>query len=92
MRNFLKELGIEAVGYFSDNNNYIVDIENSDDFNKVFSKLDNCDLLEEDEDFSVVNVNASNIMYFSDKYTINLIADYDENKYKLVISDGDNNE
>ena len=92
MRNFLKELGIEAVGYFSDNNNYIVDIENSDDFNKVFSKLDNSDLLEEDEDLSVVNVNASNIMYFSDDYTINLIADYDEDKYKLVISNRDNNE
>ena len=92
MRELLKKIGIDISGYYSDNDNYIIDLEDSDEFNKLFSKLDNSDLLEENEDSSVVNTEVSNIMYYSNDFILNLIADYDSDSYKLVVSPKDDYE
>lgn len=85
MKELLKELKINDIGYWSDNHNYIIDFETDDQFNSVLSKLESSNLVEEDVDSSIANINVSNIVYFNDQYTLNLIADFDQNIYKLVI-------
>jgi phosphoribosylaminoimidazole (AIR) synthetase len=94
MKNLLKEIGINEVGYYSKDNNYVIDLENSDHFNKVFSKLQKSDKVEENEDSSVINLNVSNVLFVSDSYAFNIIADFDQDLYKLVITEleGDNND
>ena len=87
MKDFLKSIGITQTGYFNNDKNYIIDIESSDEFNRIFSKLNNNDALEENEDSSVVNLNVSNILYLSEEYSLNLIADFNQNIYKLVVTD-----
>lgn len=87
MRDFLSEIGIDNEGEFTSSGNYIVDIEDSDEFNRIFSKLDKSDLVDENEESSVVNVDVTNILYFSAKYSLNLIADFKQDVYKLVITD-----
>ena len=87
MIDFLKRLGINSEGETTSNGSYVIDISDSDEFNKIFSKLDKSELIEENEDSSVVNVNVSNILYFSDKFSLNLIADFKQDIYKLVVTD-----
>ena len=87
MKDFLSQMDIHNEGEFTSSGNYIVDIEDSDEFNRIFSKLDKSDLVDENEDSSVVNLDVTNILYFSDKYSLNLIADFKQDIYKLVVTD-----
>lgn len=87
MKDILKKIGINEVGYHSDDGNYIIDFENSDQFNKAFSRLEKSDLVEENEDSSVIDLNVSNVMYVGDDYSFNLIAEFEQDIYKLVVSE-----
>lgn len=87
MKNLLKELGINEVGYYSKENNYVIDLDDSNHFNKIFSKLQKNDKVEENEDSSVVNLSVSNVLFLTDNYSLNLIADFDQNIYKLVVTE-----
>ena len=86
MEEFLKQIGITEEGHETTDGNYVVDLDDSDHFNKIFSKLDKSDLVEENEDSSVVNVNITNILYIGDEYAVNLVADFNEDAYKLVVT------
>lgn len=87
MKDLLSKIGIDDAGYFSKDKNYVIDFENSDQFNQVFSKLDKSDLVEENEDSSVVNLNVTNILYVADGFSLNLIADFSADTYKLVVTE-----
>lgn len=87
MKDLLRKLGINEAGHRSTNNDYIIDLDDSDHFNRIFSKLDKSDLLDENEDSSVVNLEITNILYMADGYTLNLIADFEQDIYKLVITE-----
>ena len=87
MKELLRKIGITEAGYFSSNNNYVIDFDNSDEYNKAFSKLDRTDLVEENDDTSVINMSVSNIMYSNDDFSLNLIADFDNDTYKLVVTE-----
>lgn len=85
MKELLKKIGITQPGYFSSDDNYVIDIESSEQYNKIFSLLDKSDLVEENEDSSVANISVSNILYSNDDFSLNLIADFDQDIYKLVV-------
>lgn len=87
MKELLKNIGINEIGHFSSNNNYVIDFDSVTDYNKAFSKLDKTNLVTENEDSSVVNVSVSNILYSNDDFSLNLIADFDNDTYKLVVTD-----
>lgn len=87
MKEFLKKLGINEIGYFTEDDNYIIDLENSNDFNRIYGILDNSDIIEENEDASVVNLDVTNVIYFCEEFAINLIADFTQNEYRLVVSE-----
>ena len=87
MKEFLKELGITEVGYSTEDGNYVIDLESSDEFNRVYGKLDNSDLIEENEDASIVNLDVTNIIYFSDDFALNLIADFTQDEYRIVVTE-----
>ena len=86
MKEFLKQIGITDEGHETTDGNSVVDLKDSDHFNKVFSKLDKSELVDENEDSSVVNVNITNILYIGDEYAINLVADFDQDTYKIVVT------
>ena len=87
MKDILKEIGINESGYYSEDGNYIIDFENSNQFNKAFSRLEKSDLVEENEDSSVIDLNVSNVMYVGDDYSFNLIAEFEQDIYRLVVSE-----
>ena len=87
MKDILKKIGITEAGYFSEDGNYIVDFENSNQFNKAFSRLEKSDEVEENEDSSVIDLNVSNVLYVNDDYSFNLIAEFEQDVYRLVVSE-----
>lgn len=86
MRELLRRIGITSPGYHTKDDNYVIDFEDSNEFNKAFSRLDKSSEVEENDDASVINLNVSNVLYSNNEFTLNLIADFDQNTYKLVVS------
>jgi hypothetical protein len=84
LEKFLEKLGITQVGHYTKTNTYIIDIEDSDEYGKIYSLLDKSSEIEEDEDSSTITVHTSNIVFESDNYQLTLIADFDQDTYKLV--------
>ena len=85
MKELLLKIGISEPGYFSDSKTYVIDFEDSTQYSKAFSKLDKTDLVEELVDSSVSNTSISNVMYTNEEYSLNIIADFDNDEYKLIV-------
>ncbi len=84
LEKFLEKIGISQVGHYTKSNSYVIDIEDSDEYGKIYSSLDKCEELVEDEDSSTITVHTSNIVFESEDYQFTLIADFDQDTYKLV--------
>lgn len=84
LEKFLERLGITQVGHYTKTNTYIIDIDDSDEYGKIYSLLDKSNEIEEDEDSSTITIHTSNIVFESDNYQLTLIADFDQDTYKLV--------
>lgn len=87
MEEFLSSIGIHDEGQRSSNGNYIIDFDSIKDYSKAFYHLDSTDELEELEESSVVSSQLTNIIYTNDKYIITLTADFDHDKYTLVMQE-----
>lgn len=85
MKELLQKLGITQPGYYSSSDTYVIDFENADQYSKAFSKLDRSDLVEEIQDSSISNVTVSNVLYVNNDYSLNLIANFEDDEYKLVV-------
>lgn len=87
MKDLLDKIGIKEAGYFSSEDNYIIDFEDADAYNKAFAKLDNSSLIEENSDSSLITSNISNILYLNRDFSLNLIANFETDEYKLVVTE-----
>lgn len=85
MEEFLKELGIQGTPQRTDDNTYVLDIEGSDNYGRIYSRLDRSDLIEEDEASSQLTMDTSSLRYENDEYQLTLLADFNEDKYQLII-------
>ena len=87
----LSRLGLDAVGRY-DNRFYVIDIEDSNEYAKMYTKLSKSAIDTEYPTFGT-NTNNSTVKvtnYFeleedNQKYNIFLIADFDNDKYYLKI-------
>lgn len=89
IKELLSELGINNVvgSYSKDGKSYIIDIDNSNEYNRYYSRLTRSDLLEEDEDSSTLNIKNSNQIFIGDDFQVSLQAEWDDDRYKLVIKE-----
>ena len=87
-KEYLNSIGITQEGNVSENDAYIIDLKNSDDYGRVFSKLEKVEDLDLLEDNQVVTEQGSSLIYESESqpYMINLIADFDGDVYQLIVS------
>ena len=85
MNELLKQLGIDAEPVKGENGSYNIDIKDSNEYGRYFSKLDKSDLVEEEQDASSVNFENSSIQFTNDDYTLTLIADFENDTYSLNI-------
>lgn len=85
MNELLKQIGIDAEPVKGENGSYNIDIEDSNEYGRYFSKLDKSDLVEEEQDASSVNFENSSIQFTNDNYTLTLLADFENDTYSLNI-------
>ena len=87
MKDLLNKIGITEPGHFTRDDGYVIDFENSADFNRAFSRLDKSDLVDENEDASSITLETSTVMYVAEGFTLALIADFDQDTYRLVVTE-----
>ena len=85
MNELLKQIGIDAEPVKGEDGSYNIDIEDSNEYGRYFSKLDKSDLVEEEQDASSVNFENSSIQFTNDNYTLTLLADFENDTYSLNI-------
>ena len=85
MNELLKQIGIDAEPVKCEDGSYNIDIEDSNEYGRYFSKLDKSDLVEEEQDASSVNFENSSIQFTNDNYTLTLLADFENDTYSLNI-------
>lgn len=86
VEDLLLELGIKKEGNYSSNGSYVIDLDSSEEFGKIYSLLDTNKDLEYEEDSSLLTVDNSSMIYnYDDIYQIVLIADFKNNQYKVTI-------
>lgn len=85
---YLKSIGISNSGTIGDDGSYVIQLNTSNEFGKMFTKLDSVDDMEQLEDNQVITEQGSSLMYqsSSEPYLLNLIADFDNNVYQLVVT------
>lgn len=90
LEQFIKFLDIGKSGTYADNSQYVIDIDSDDEYLKIFSKLDRNSKLEQADDNSLLTKHNSSILYNykdANQFQANLIGDFDNGQYKLVISE-----
>ena len=88
VKELLAGLNINKVGTYSDTDSYVIDLDGSNEWGNINSKLDKSDLLEYQDEVSFLNVDNSNQVYnYLDEYQITLMADFNEDSYQLVIAE-----
>ena len=86
---YLQTLGIYDQGELTNRGSYVITIDNSNDYGKMFSKLEKADDLDILTDNQVITEQGSSLMYESitEPFLFNLIADFDGDIYQLVITE-----
>ena len=82
-------LHIDKDGYYSDDNNLVIDLANSDEYSKFFANLEKNDNIYPQEDNQLVSEDNSSLIYESKDYNfiINLVSDWDADRYQIIISE-----
>lgn len=85
---YLKNIGINYKVQLTEDNNYIIDIPDSESYGKIYSILDKSEDLDQIEDNVLLTEQGSSLMYESESQPIllNLIADWESNLYQLIIN------
>lgn len=86
------EKDLSKIGIFGDfskgkNNSLVLDLEDSDEFGKMFSLFDRTSEVELQEDTLIMNTHTANINYEYKNYLITLTADFDADNYKLIVKE-----
>ncbi len=87
LEDLLRKLNLVLDGSYSKDGSYIADIYDSNEFGRVYSALDSNRDVEELYDNSLLNTHSANISYLYGDYQLTLVADFDEDLYKLVITE-----
>ena len=82
----LSNLDIKNVGHYEkDGKKYVIELDTSDEFSKLYSKLDNAGL-DEIGDENLVSETLWLLVYKYDDYYLKLIANSEKDSYKLVVT------
>ena len=84
----LNELKINLKGTYSRDGSYVIDLEDSSDaFGKVYSILDKNPEVDHMENNSLLTVDNASMYYKYKRFQINIIADFRNDHYKVVVSE-----
>lgn len=85
MEEFVKSLGIDVKGHYVAGD-YVIDLADSQEYSKVYSKLENSYKINAVAASSVVNEENSVQVYENNQYLLSLVGDLVNDIYSLVIT------
>ena len=86
IENFIKNtLKIDIAGSKKSENEYVIDLATSNDFDKIYSIIDSNDKCELDGDSVEVSEEGTQNIYYCDGYSCTLKSDFEKEKYTLII-------
>lgn len=88
MEKFIKNLNLNKSGHY-ENNKYIIDLSDSNEYSKMYTLLDNSSLVSLDPESTQISESSSMLIYNDDdlKFDIKLSANYNQDEYKIIISE-----
>lgn len=88
---FAKSIGITKEGITS-GNTYIVQLDSSNEYSKIYTLLDRAEGVDLDNDESVLSESSTLLVYLADDFDIKLKADLDKDAYSVEIEGVSNEE
>lgn len=86
MKEIANKLGLSDKGTESEGK-YTFQMANSDDYSKVYSKLDKSDLVSLDEESVVLSEHIHETVYYGEGFYVRLVASFDEDIYTCEIGE-----
>lgn len=87
VKEFAKEIGLEQDGY-QDGVKYIIELVDSNEFSRVYTLLDKSELLDIQEDATLLTDKVGELIYLSDDYDVKLVGNFISDIYRVVITEG----
>lgn len=87
VKEFAKAIGLEQDGY-QDGAKYIIELVDSNEFSRVYTLLDKSELLDIQEDATLLTDKVGELIYLSDDYDVKLVGNFVSDIYRVVITEG----
>lgn len=85
MDELLNELNLNNEPIQVDENTYSIDLNDSNEYAKVYSLLDKSKIVKEDQYSSQLTSDNASVQFTSNNLTATLLADFNSDTYKLTI-------
>lgn len=88
MDEFLRGIGIEEPGRYEEGK-YVVDLPDSDAWSKAHTLIAKSGKADLDGDSVLVSMKASDETFLSDDYDIRLVANFEDDVYKIIMEEAE---
>lgn len=82
----LTKLGIEDTGGYQ-NDKYVIELSNSNEFSKMYTLLDNSEEVEINEFATLITDKVSEMQFEGEGYVVRLVGNFTTDLYKIVIKE-----
>ncbi len=86
-KDFARDLGITKEGYETTNGSYVIELDNSNEFSKIYTLLDKNEDADLDVETIHMNEELVEMTYLTDGFDVTLRANLKENKYMVEIKE-----
>lgn len=88
MKEFAKQLGIDVEGTM-EGSKYIIELSDSNEYSRVYTLLDDSDLVDVDEDATLLTDNVGELLFIGDDFDVKLVGNFNSDIYRVVITVGE---
>jgi hypothetical protein len=88
LKEFAKKLGITVEGKM-DGQKYVIELSNSDEYSRIYTLLDSSDLVDIDEDATLLTDKVGELLFIGNDYDVKLAGNFAQDLYRVVITVGE---
>jgi hypothetical protein len=86
MKEFVIKLGINLEGRM-DGDKYIIELSDSNEYSRMYTLLDSSDLVEIEEDATLLTDKVGELLFTDDTFDIKLVGNFASDIYRLVVTE-----
>ena len=89
LEELLRELNIDKDYIENENGSYTIELDNSNEYSRYYTRIDKSGLFEEDEEASQITIDTSTLQFINDDFVLTLMGNFDTDEYSLIIRELD---